>query len=65
MLNGNDNITADDVISIETFFARFDEIAKENGTTGMQVLLDFMRDYIVSSGHPEKVNNKYPWNNKQ
>ena len=28
------------------------------------VLTDFMKDYVVSGGHPEQVVNKWPWNKK-
>ena len=40
----------------------FDKVTAENGTTAREVLSDFMKDYIVSNGHPEQVVNKWPWN---
>ncbi len=47
---------------IATLFRR---VAEENGVTAKDVLVDFMRDYIVSGGHPEQVVNKWPWNKKE
>ena len=41
---------------------RFEEVAIENGTSATEVLTDFMKDYIVSNGHPEQVRNRWPWN---
>ena len=43
----------------------FERIAQKNKTTAEVVIADFIKDYIVSNGHPEKVVNKYPWNKKQ
>ena len=42
----------------------FKKAASENGVTAQNVLVDFMKDYIVSGGHPEQVVNKWPWNKK-
>ena len=36
----------------------------ENGVAAKDVLTDFMKDYVVSGGHPEQVVNKWPWNKK-
>lgn len=36
----------------------------ENGVATKDVLTDFMKDYVVSGGHPEQVVNKWPWNKK-
>ncbi|MBO5496034.1 MAG: hypothetical protein J5967_01405 [Oscillospiraceae bacterium] len=33
----------------------FRKVAEENGVTAKDVLVDFMKDYIVSGGHPEQV----------
>ena len=43
----------------------FRKVAEENGVTAKDVLVDFMKDYIVSGGHPEQVANKWPWNKKE
>ena len=40
----------------------FKKVAEANNTTAKEILLDFMKDYIVSNGHPEQVINKWPWN---
>ncbi len=45
--------------------ARFKQAAAQNGETADDILSDFMKDYIVSSGHPELVANRWPWNNKK
>ena len=42
----------------------FRKVATKNGVTAKDVLVDFMKDYIVSGGHPEQVVNKWPWNKK-
>lgn len=44
---------------------RFKKVAEENEATAKEVLTDFMKDYIVSSGHPEQVVNKWPWNRRK
>ena len=36
----------------------------ENGVAAKDVLTDFMKDNVVSGGHPEQVVNKWPWNKK-
>ena len=41
---------------------QFAEIAAKNKTTPKEILSDFMRDYIVSDGHPEQVTGKWAWN---
>lgn len=43
----------------------FKKVASENGVTAQDVLVDFMKDYIVSGGHPEQVVNKWPWSKKE
>ena len=42
----------------------FRKVASDNGVSAKEVLVDFMKDYIVSGGHPEQVVNKWPWNKK-
>ncbi len=44
---------------------RFKKVAEENEASAKEVLTDFMKDYIVSSGHPERVVNKWPWNRQK
>lgn len=43
---------------------RFKRVAKENYTSASDVLSDFVKDYVVSGGHPEQVVNRWPWNKK-
>ena len=45
-------------------FEDFKRTAEENGFTAKEVLSDFLKDYIVSNGHPELVVNRWPWNKK-
>ncbi len=49
----------------EEIASLFRKAASENGVTAQNVLVDFMKDYIVSGGHPEQVVNKWPWNKKE
>ena len=44
---------------------QFERVAFANGTTAKDVLNDFMKDYIVSNGHPEQVVNRWPWNKQR
>lgn len=44
--------------------ALFRKVAMENGTTAEEVLADFIKDYVVSEGHPEQVVNIWPWSRK-
>ena len=41
--------------------AMFQKVAEQNGNSPEDVLMDFMRDYVVSGGHPEQVRGR-PWN---
>ncbi len=41
--------------------ARFAEICGRNGAAPERVLSSFIKDYIVSGGHPEQVANGWPW----
>lgn len=38
--------------------AMFDRVARKNGSSAEAVLGEFIRDYIVSGGHPEKVGDR-------
>ena len=40
---------------------KFREAAALQGETADEILSDFMKDYIVSGGHPEQVVNRWPW----
>ena len=40
----------------------FKKAATEQGSSMQEVLSDFIKDYIVSGGHPEQVVNRWPWN---
>ena len=48
----------------EKIVSLFRKVAMENGTTAEEVLDNFMKDYIVSEGHPEQVVNIWPWSRK-
>lgn len=50
-----------EVIGDHTLFRKG---TSENGVAAKDVLTDFMKDYVVSGGHPEQVVNKWPWNKK-
>ncbi len=42
----------------------FGKVAAENGYSAGEVLAGFMKDYVVSGGHPEQVVNGWPWSKK-
>ncbi len=50
------------IVMDEETIAAFKRITEENNTTEADVLSDFIKDYIVSFGHPETVVNRWPWN---
>lgn len=35
----------------------FERVAQKNGHSAIEVLSTFIKDYIVSGGHPEQVRN--------
>lgn len=37
----------------------FDRVAQQNGYSGETVLSNFIKDYIVSGGHPEQVSGGF------
>ncbi len=41
---------------------RFGAVCAANGTSPEEVLASFIKDYIVSNGHPEPVVGGRPWN---
>ena len=46
-------------------YLRFKAVAAQNGRSADDVLSTFMKDYIVSGGHPERVRGGQPWNRKE
>ena len=48
----------------DEIYMKFAEVAAHNGESADEILSGFMKDYIVSGGHPEQVINKWPWNKK-
>ena len=42
----------------------FEKVCTENGVSAKNILEIFMKDYIVSGGHPEQVTGGMPWNRK-
>ena len=46
----------------EELASRFAKICQDNETSPEDVLSAFIKDYIVSGGHPETVINGWPWN---
>ena len=42
----------------------FEKVCTENNISAKEVLEIFMKDYIVSGGHPEQVTGGMPWNRK-
>ena len=61
-MENNEKTIEVSLLDDEELNALFERVAEKNGTTGKEVLSDFMKDYIVSNGHPEQVNNGWPWN---
>lgn len=49
----------------EEIAALFEKAAAENGYSAGEVLAGFVKDYIVSGGHPEQVVNRWPWSRKE
>jgi len=42
--------------------ALFRKVAEQNGISPEDVLMDFMRDYVVSGGHLEQVRGRHSMN---
>ena len=42
----------------------FERVCAENNVSAKVILGAFVRDYIVSGGHPEQVTGGMPWNRK-
>ena len=40
----------------------FKRVCEKNDVSAKMVLETFMKDYIVSGGHPEQVTGGMPWN---
>lgn len=60
----NSNIVDFNLFIDEELATLFRKVTSENGVSAKDVLIDFMKDYVVSGGHPEQVVNKWPWNKK-
>ena len=55
----NDSITITfAILEDQELIAMFDRVARRNGSSAEAVLGEFIRDYIVSGGHPEKVGDR-------
>lgn len=61
---GNMNMNELESIVGSDLLESFSRIAMVNNTTPEDVISDFIKDYVVSGGHPEKVVNRWPWNKK-
>lgn len=61
-MQGNKKIVDFSFLVDEEIAELFKRAAIENGTTAREILSDFMKDYVVSNGHPEQVANRWPWN---
>ena len=48
----------------ETIADDFKRVCQKNDISAKMVLETFMKDYIVSGGHPEQVTGGMPWNRK-
>ena len=57
--------TISEILNDRELMELFERTAKENGTTCQKVLSDFIKDYVVSGGHPETVVGKWPWSRKE
>ena len=64
-MSGESKIVDFNLFVSEEIATLFRKAASENGVTAQDVLIDFMKDYIVSGGHPEQVVNKWPWSKKE
>ncbi len=53
MSENNSNLTA--ILEDRELMALFERAARKNGRSAEEVLGTFIRDYIVSGGHPEQV----------
>ncbi len=60
----NSNVVDFNLFIDEELATLFRKVTSENGVSAKDVLIDFMKDYVVSGGHPEQVVNKWPWNKK-
>lgn len=60
----NSNVVVFNLFIDEELATLFRKVTSENGVSAKEVLIDFMKDYIVSGGHPEQVVNRWPWNKK-
>ena len=61
----NSNVVDFNLFIDEELATLFRKVTSENGVSAKDVLINFMKDYVVSGGHPEQVVNKWPWNKKE
>ena len=52
------SVSLDQIMLDEELILKFEHVARENGRSAETVLSDFIKDYIVSGGHPELVGDK-------
>ncbi len=46
------------ILEDQELIALFDRVARKNGSSAEAVLSEFIRDYVVSDGHPESVGDR-------
>jgi hypothetical protein len=46
------------ILEDQELIAMFDRVARKNGSSAEAVLGEFIRDYIVSGGHPADVGDR-------
>ena len=52
------------IVLDKDIYDKFEHIAEKNNTNPEIIINDFIKDYVVSDGHPEKVTNCWPWSKK-
>ena len=55
MKDNNTNLSA--ILEDQELMKMFERVANKNGSSAEAVLSNFIKDYIVSGGHPEDVGN--------
>ena len=46
------------ILEDQELIALLDRVARKNGSSAEAVLSEFIRDYVVSGGHPESVGDR-------
>ncbi len=59
--NGGNSVIDWSAVSDEELAVRFNEVCRFNRTSPEEVLSAFIKDYVVSGGHPEAVTSDWPW----